>query len=980
MEQLLIVVAACFLLLPLPLCIYLIVRSNKQERLLQDFQAQTAFLQRQVEKLQRGQATPQGDTAPEPEAKGKPEDSSQPAAPAPSAAVSQDQPPQAPTPPPIPKSPTPTTGPTPAAPLVASPRQAEPRRSPEPASQLRILPLLRSVGFWPPEDLARRESGLIQWWFPRIGGLLAVLTVIFFAVYVSRGSPPWLKWALLMLVDAAVIGTGAYFLRKPKRRRFGSTLLAVGLSMTYVSIVAGYAAPPVRVFESALMGIVAQLACVAAIFAVSLRLRESNIGILASIFGYTSTIFSAYVGWNEGALLSAFVLQLAGMATGYRLKSLPLVSVASIGVYLPVAAFCALKSIGSATYTLPHSLSALVFLCLAVSALPVASLTGRLAERFTARSWRLLHGANTTLCLVVGYAYFRFFTTDLVLFCGTLALLFAAWSALFLRQGLRSFLFQLFFIKAAGLAALWAANYFDGDLRWFALIIDAAVVAGIARLSSSRWKEAASFLLWLAAVILALDALLFSELAPWSTRWIMYLLLPLIGVASQSWLFGDDRGGSGRFALYMIAALANGALLTGLLLRTQLAVGVDPAYLATVPAVVALVGLAPGFSARVATMAAAPPLLAAHIDFWLDPIAAASFAVVLLVSLAGAYAAARKVSPAGGRRHLLPEWAILALSMISLIAFLENAFWDAAWLPFVYPALALLAFAARKRPFRTLADTAPIPLAFLVFNAQSEEYSLPIAACILVLSALVLAWPRIAPKSITHPHLLRPRAAWRPAFHLVVAALALSMALRLEAWFHANLLLTFSGFGFFALWKLHRHRSALVLSLGLLALGLSLTVYASAMAEAFSDERAPWAKDVLAMGLLQALGFLGCAVWLAKGVARRISIFHRTLALYGLALGSFAAIAFSLSYRDMGMDAYYTPLIAVYCLLLVSLGIALKIKPFRMVAIVGFLLPLGRLFVYDIKETLYRIIAFAALALLLTFIGYLYNRFASRIE
>ncbi|QXD32040.1 hypothetical protein [Candidatus Pelagisphaera phototrophica] len=51
-----------------------------------------------------------------------------------------------------------------------------------------------------------------------------------------------------------------------------------------------------------------------------------------------------------------------------------------------------------------------------------------------------------------------------------------------------------------------------------------------------------------------------------------------------------------------------------------------------------------------------------------------------------------------------------------------------------------------------------------------------------------------------------------------------------------------------------------------------------------------------------------------------------------------------------------------------------------MVAIIGLTLPLFRLFVYDIWDTLIRIIAFDVLALLFIFVGYLCHRFQSRIE
>ena len=95
---------------------------------------------------------------------------------------------------------------------------------------------------------------------------------------------------------------------------------------------------------------------------------------------------------------------------------------------------------------------------------------------------------------------------------------------------------------------------------------------------------------------------------------------------------------------------------------------------------------------------------------------------------------------------------------------------------------------------------------------------------------------------------------------------------------------------------------------------------------------------------------------------------------------SFIIIVLALSYKDLSLDSYYTPLMALYSLGLVIAGIALKCKPYRLVGIIGLLLPLFRLFVYDIKETLYRIIAFAVLAVLSVLIGFLYHKFQTRIE
>ena len=76
----------------------------------------------------------------------------------------------------------------------------------------------------------------------------------------------------------------------------------------------------------------------------------------------------------------------------------------------------------------------------------------------------------------------------------------------------------------------------------------------------------------------------------------------------------------------------------------------------------------------------------------------------------------------------------------------------------------------------------------------------------------------------------------------------------------------------------------------------------------------------------------------------------------------------------------YTPCLTAFSTGLLILGIVLKSRPYRLVALISFLVPLFRLIVFDIRETLFRIIAFAVLAVVLTLAGFLYQKFSSRIE
>ena len=95
---------------------------------------------------------------------------------------------------------------------------------------------------------------------------------------------------------------------------------------------------------------------------------------------------------------------------------------------------------------------------------------------------------------------------------------------------------------------------------------------------------------------------------------------------------------------------------------------------------------------------------------------------------------------------------------------------------------------------------------------------------------------------------------------------------------------------------------------------------------------------------------------------------------------AFIVFAASFQYPLLNLDHLYTPLLAVFSIGLIAIGIVLKSRPYRYVAMLSFVVPVYRLFAYDIKETLYRIIAFAVLAILLTIVAFLYHKFSSRIE
>ncbi len=79
----------------------------------------------------------------------------------------------------------------------------------------------------------------------------------------------------------------------------------------------------------------------------------------------------------------------------------------------------------------------------------------------------------------------RSFNYEPVLFYGPATLVFTGWAILIGLRNLNGYLFQLFFLKAGALAALWLVNRYEGDIRWFALIVEAVLVCWVAARSKS---------------------------------------------------------------------------------------------------------------------------------------------------------------------------------------------------------------------------------------------------------------------------------------------------------------------------------------------------------------------------------------------------------------------------------------------------------------------------------------------------------------
>ncbi|MCB1124717.1 MAG: hypothetical protein KJT03_24400, partial [Verrucomicrobiae bacterium] len=187
-----------------------------------------------------------------------------------------------------------------------------PQKETEPVKTFELFAFLRSIGLWPPErQEGSSELVLMQWWAPRIGGGLAILAIIFFAVYVAQGTPPWVKFAEMLAASFSVFGLGLFFSKK--RPGLGNVLVATGLAMVYISSVAGYAVGPVKVVDNPILGALMQVASLVLSFGMGAWRKDRGILVLAIIFGYVSSLFAALEGFREAALISSLLIYLAGL-------------------------------------------------------------------------------------------------------------------------------------------------------------------------------------------------------------------------------------------------------------------------------------------------------------------------------------------------------------------------------------------------------------------------------------------------------------------------------------------------------------------------------------------------------------------------------------------------------------------------------------------------------------------------------------------
>jgi len=574
----------------------------------------------------------------------------------------------------------------------------------------------------------------------------------------------------------------------------------------------------------------------------------------------------------------------------------------------------------------------------------------------------------------------KLFTNELVTFYGLGAIVLIAWAGWFSRNGLKSFLFQLFLLKAGALAALWLANRFEGDVRWFALIIEAGLIAWIAVKSRSLLQEAASLIVWIVSLGYAIINLDQSRLEFGSFTWTLFLLHPLITTALLAYL-RQARKSEGRNArFYILPAVFNGLIAAVFVSETQIAKDTLPQVTAFFGSVLCLLSLVPKLSRSVPFICGAIPILVASIQFWIRPYNELSFVAVLATTGALAWITSR--GKLAGKRILVPllEFALHFCWITTVYAFTANLFQSEAYFAYLPAVFTLALLSTPVGQFRTLRDASFVPLFLytMISHPSPASFFGNLLAVALYLTLLYL--PNFWQDLIRDFRLLRKWRFWRTLQHWLVALIVLWAAFAAEDWLERVLIFSLLAIAFHFLWRLHKRYVALFFSCFFMIppTVLILLIWENSLEATLIPQ--PWAREALIGGLLVTCLYIGLGIDHARNPHRRVSNRSRQLLAYlfaSLAYGTFAVL---LSSDLLWNESSYTALVALFCLLLIGIGISAKIKSYRMVALIGFALPLFRLFVFDIRDTLVRIVAFTLLSIFITFVGYLYHRFQSRIE
>tara|TARA_R110002096_G_scaffold4493_16_gene20915 strand:- start:15425 stop:18268 length:2844 start_codon:yes stop_codon:yes gene_type:complete len=881
-----------------------------------------------------------------------------------------------PTPPPLPSS-VHSPGPEPVESKASRipPSQAVAPKGKEPmvrASTLRKLHLL------PPEGEGTSEVQIASWWATRIGIVLGVIAAVFFGVHVSENTPPLVR--LLGLVSVGIITFLVGLKLEKSVAAFGQVLAAGGLAILYVAAFAAYSFEPLRVIESPTLGLGLQFLGVAIMGFFAVWKHSEPVASLAMLLGFVSCWFShahdlysftlagllffavvAALLFLRAQWLSTLTIAMIGSYSGYLLLVLTRWSEIPPSILVPASGLLNLLGIFHAAFHVTH--------------LVRRPLVGN------QRAAGIL--TNSSVATLVGFVAFLTLYPDALkwfyLMIGIVALTLSGLE--FLKPRL-VYLGTTLFLKAITAFTLFAIVAFEGPTEWFAVALQAGILLYTLHRTQSVWIERALILLWLAACVLAFRDWSFARgfhldrLAGFGFVLIQTSTLSLY----QRWA---SAGAKRRRWISVLAGLAGiqlGLLYAGLhqlpwalliLIGVVSSVAVlSIALRSWIPCLISsagLVVLAIYFSKlEPGTALAAPGLLSGFL------------------LLAGGVLAAEFV-----RRNLSPDSiapGIYRFCAILFSTFILGCFLSAWGRLDPGPiGMALISYAG----------WAAIAGSLLVAHhwGDRDRVELRIAVALCLGIALALPVARFVPESV--PAILDLAFA-------IAGIMVLLAAIRTRDFVptvaNAVLLSTYLG------WVMGGGGTANVPSWHLLVFApIQLSLVALWRCGRFKP--AIWAAILISiLGFFNLLlarnvqfltptttGFFhyvifGLGILVSGLIIASASKTHftnestRRLAHWGYPIFTSLILLPTFAWPDTAAFPIATALWGLTGISIFVGGLALRRRAYRAVGLSTLLFCIIRVFVVDLQDTFYRIIAFAAIAILLLVIGYLYTRFRELIE
>lgn len=866
--------------------------------------------------------------------------------------------PPAPVPPPLPAA---QSAPA-AAPAWESTPPPAPSPYPVPATGgaragLPVMAWLEAVGLKPPQE---EDANLIAWWSTRAGLGLGVIAAVFFGIYVNQNTVPLVRLMELVFVAVALFAGGVWLERR--QGGFGRALTAGGLGLFYVAAYASFGLPAMKVIESPVAGSVVQLVAVGLMAGWALWKRNEGVFSLSLVLGFVTAWFAQDQGIEPLPLVSLLVLAGAGsglfVLRGWWSGFLVAVVGSSGGMVL--LGFFHWRGGGGppaeAGFGAAVLLSLLFVVALYLRRKQDQSLMPYVLPAVTGIG--IAVGALVTWALGIDWEWF-----------------YATWAALLLATGWlwhgeAEGLWEVMWAKASVFVALYLVAVLEGPVRAYGLLAQAGSLAFLARRKDWLVFDMGALLAMLVGWWFAQGELASAHVAlPGRAEWLVLgFLAGALGIVV--W-FGPGRRAEAARRVVVLAVLA--LLALGVLWSVVWRVEAAWAVLLALGGAVLFVGagrwrglwrseligavfLVPAFFI-LADRGLSWSFRAVDVEGVLGPV---------LVWLAAAWIYAEWLVRCGSRSGRIVADGIMVLSVGSVVlAGTDLSGWEGV--PACLLGLALLwALLHGRVALPDLRVLSVVPaLCGGVWFVCLWSGEPPLGALLGALVAAVAYW--------SHDLVRRPSGA-DPGVD-VACEVGRTVALGLVLFTTLHLLTGGSGevmaFGaasslLVALWWILKERGTAWLAIS--AAGLSLLTLLGLVS------RDPWHLPAV---LVLFVAFVANGLGLARSGRAEPLAFPKVASLLW---GGAALVAVGGGLLLIGeVPGWATAGVALGAVLLLSAGFWGGLRGYRVLGLLGIGVAVLRLFMVDLDETFWRIVAFGVTGALLVGIGYVYNRFHRRL-